>query len=71
MQTQFHQVLNHLIDHHSISAVEAAELYRIRALPRRICDLKEAGWLIHSEWRTDPTGQRYKKYYLLGEDQSA
>ena len=64
MQSQYQKILNHMIDHESISGVEAAELYRVRSLPRRICDLKEAGFEIVSEWRTDPLGQRYKKYRL-------
>lgn len=64
MQSQTQKILNHMIDHESISGVEAAELYRVRSLPRRICDLKELGWKIVSEWREDPLGQRYKKYTL-------
>ena len=64
MQSQYQKILNHLLDEGSISGVEAAELYRVRSLPRRICDLKEAGFKILSEWRTDPLGQRYKKYFL-------
>jgi len=64
MQSQYQKILNHLIDEGSISGVEAAELYRVRSLPRRICDLKEAGFEILSEWRTAPLGQRYKKYFL-------
>lgn len=64
LKTQTQKILNHLLDEGSISGVEAAELYRVRSLPRRICDLKERGFEIFSEWRTDPLGQRYKKYYL-------
>ena len=64
MQSQYQKILNHLIDEGSISGLEAAELYRVRALPRRIADLREAGFEIESEWRTDPVGQRYKKYWL-------
>ena len=64
MQSQYQKILNHLVDHESISGVEAAELYRVRALPRRIKDLRENGFEITSEWRTDPLGQRYKKYRL-------
>ncbi len=64
MQSQYQTILNHLVDYESISGVEAAELYRVRALPRRIKDLKENGFNIISEWRTDPLGQRYKKYRL-------
>lgn len=64
MKSQHQKVLNHMIDHGSISALEAAELYRVRSLTRRICDLKEQGVEIVSEWRKDPLGQRYKKYRL-------
>lgn len=64
MQSQTQRILNHMIDEGSISGLEAAELYRVRALPRRIADLKELGFKIVSEWRTDPLGQRYKKYKL-------
>lgn len=64
MQSQNQMILNHMVDQGSISGLEAAELYRVRSLPRRICDLKEAGFKIISEWREDPLGQRYKKYRL-------
>jgi hypothetical protein len=46
----------------SISNVEAQAIYRIRALPRRIADLEERGWEFSREWKTDPTGQRYRRY---------
>ena len=50
----------------SISGVEAATIYKIRSLPRRILDLKQLGYQFESQWRTDPTGQRYKRYTLTG-----
>ena len=55
---------DHFIRYHrpSISGVEAASLYRIRALPRRIKDLEETGWVFKRETHTDPTGQRYVRY---------
>lgn len=50
----------------SISAMEAQALYRIRALPRRIKDLKERGILTcRHEEKVDATGQRYVRYYAL------
>ncbi|WP_158625415.1 MULTISPECIES: helix-turn-helix domain-containing protein [unclassified Asaia] len=64
MTPQAKLVLDHLQHHGSISAVEAAAVYRIRHLPRRILDLKEAGHGIRKEPRKDPTGQRYVRYYL-------
>lgn len=64
MTPQVRTLLNHLQKHESISQAEAATVYRIRALPRRISDLKEAGYNIRRELKTDPTGQRYARYFL-------
>ena len=49
----------------SISGVEASAVYKIRSLSRRICDLKEEGFVFVAEWKTDPTGQRYKRYTIV------
>jgi hypothetical protein len=57
-------ILTHLITKGSITNVEAQALYRCRALPRRIADLKQAGWNIHSFLKKDATGQRYARYVL-------
>ena len=57
-------VLRHLQVAGSISNVEAQAVHRIRALPRRIRDLVEAGIPIRKERRQDATGQRYVRYYL-------
>lgn len=55
----------------SVTALEAGGVYRIRALPRRIADLKEAGYSIVSTLSYDVTGQRYARYCLKGQvDQS-
>ena len=64
MTPQAKLILDHLSRHGSISAVEAAAVYRVRHLPRRILDLKEAGHGIRTEQRKDPTGQRYVRYHL-------
>lgn len=61
---QTEQLLDHLIKTGNISNVEAQALYKMRALPRRIADLKDQGIDIRSEWRRDVTGQRYKRYLL-------
>ena len=37
----------------------------MKTLPRRIMDLKLMGYEFSSEWRKDPTGQRYKRYILI------
>jgi hypothetical protein len=65
MTPQVQTLLTHLQQHGSISQAEAATVYRIRALPRRISDLKEAGWPIKRELKVDPTGQRYARYSLV------
>lgn len=56
----------HLHETHSISNVEAQNLYRCRALPKRISELKAEGMNIQSQWQTDVTGQRYVRYYFMG-----
>jgi hypothetical protein len=58
--TQLDMLRNHFSQTPSITGVEAAAVYKIRALPRRISDLEAQGW-----WRKDPAGQRYKKYTVL------
>lgn len=62
--SQTELLLNHLIQRGSISNVEAQAIYKMRALPRRIRDLVERGHVINRQWHTDPTGQRYVRYYL-------
>ena len=65
MVNQRELLIKHFESRTSISGVEAANIYKIRSLPRRILDLKEMGYEFESQWRTDPTGQRYKRYPLL------
>jgi len=45
--------------------MEAHTVYKIRSLPLGIMDLKVKGYEFRSEWNTDLSGQRYKRYYLL------
>lgn len=49
----------------SITGVEAAAVYKIRSLPRRIMDLKEEGYEFTHEWKKDVTGQKYMRYILV------
>lgn len=66
MSPQCELVLKHLNDPQfgSLSGVEAQAVYRIRHLPRRIADLKEAGVAITTKRMVDPTGQRYVRYSI-------
>lgn len=64
MTPQVQTVLNHLQNFGNLSTAEAATVYKIRSLPRRITDLKELGYNISVELKRDPTGQRYARYTL-------
>lgn len=57
-------ILDHLKKVGSISNVEAQALYKCRALPRRIADIKATGVNIQSVYKKDATGQRYARYVL-------
>jgi len=57
-------ILEHLKKKGSISPLEAGALYKCRSLSRRICDLKDAGYVINRELKKDITGQKYARYSL-------
>jgi len=63
---QTRMLLDHFSDKRSITAVEAAALYRIRSLSRRIVDLTKGGHRFSKQHNVDPTGQRYVRYHYLG-----
>ena len=64
-KTQIEMLIEHFEVADNISNIEAQAVYKIRALPRRIADLKERGYEFRSEWKKDLTGQRYKRYFLI------
>ena len=64
LSPQASQVLDHLRNAGSITGVEAAAVLKVRHLPRRIADLREAGFSILSERKHDTQGQRYVRYWL-------
>lgn len=62
MSTQVDLLRKHFDRVATISPMEAHTVYKIRSLPRRIMDLKILGYQFDSQWHTDLTGQRYKRY---------
>lgn len=64
MTPQARTVLTHLIKEGSITPMVAAGIYKVRSLPRRILDLKEAGIKIERTLLKDATGQRYAHYRM-------
>ena len=61
-QTQL--ILGHLVTRGSISALEAMSLYRIFRLAARVEELRNQGYEIDTEMKTDLTGKRYARYVL-------
>lgn len=64
-KTQKEMLKLHFQHTDNISNIEAQAVYKIRALPRRISDLKEEGYTFTHEWKTDLTGQRYMRYFIV------
>lgn len=62
---QLRTLVNHLKKKGSITNVEAQAMYKMRALPRRIADLKDEGYTIDRKMSVDMTGQRYARYFLV------
>jgi len=67
MSTQTAALLQHFAVKRDISALEAAAMFRIRSLSRRINDLEARGHSFTRVRKKDTTGQRYVRYYYLGQ----
>lgn len=61
---QTRTVLKHLVKEGPITPMIAAGIYKVRSLPRRICDLKDQGIQVERVLCKDATGQRYASYSL-------
>lgn len=70
MTPQARTVLKHLVKEGSITPMIAAGIYKVRSLPRRILDLKEAGVQVQRELCKDATGQRYASYSMTKSERS-
>ena len=69
---QKQKVVNHLRKVGDISGVEAADLYRVRDLPKRMSeilgeDLLRAGETIVKDRKRDNVGGRYMRYSLVSQ----
>lgn len=70
-KTQLDHLIIHFETRGNISALEAASLYKVRSLSKRVCELKNLGYIIKSEMKADETGQRYARYFHTGYDTPA
>ena len=72
MKPQLKTILKHLQTVGSISNLEAITQYNIMSLSRRVSDLEELGYKFSRELKAHPvTGQRYKRYHLIEENNAA
>ena len=63
---QCQTILKHLRKGHTVTQRSALMDFGVMALPRRIADLKEAGYKVHSVMEKNTlTGQRYARYSLV------
>ena len=62
MAPQTKSVAIHMTKVGTISGIEAAALFKVRHLPARIKELRNAGVGIKSVTKYDTTGQRYVRY---------
>lgn len=66
IKPQVDLLLDHFRKRSSITAIEAAAMYRIRSISRRVNDLEDKGYRFSREARKDERGQRYVRYHFLG-----
>lgn len=62
---QIDVLADHFMKKGDISPHEARDIYRIDSFHRRLSDLKDRGFKFRSESRTDLTGKRYRRYFVI------
>lgn len=68
------RILNYMLTHKGITCKECEKEIGTTELRRRICDLKEKGWIIIDVWEKGvnrvgaPT--RYKRYFIGGRNET-
>jgi len=67
MQPQDSSLENHLRRVGSITAVEAATLYKVRSITSNISRLRRAGLKITTDFKRDITEKKYARYFFKGD----
>lgn len=67
LHPQDKQVLTHLQNGQSITALEALGVYGIFRLSACIYNIRQAGYEVETVRRSDARGRHYARYYLRGE----
>lgn len=65
---QSQMIKKFLEEGNTISGMVALDKFGCWSLPRRICDIKETGFPIKSQWVKTDSGKRIKEYWM-GKDQ--
>ena len=69
-ETQTKKIKAYLEDGNSITGMVALEKFGCWSLPRRICDLKESGFPIDSQFIELPNGKRIKEYWMMANEET-
>ncbi len=69
-ETQNKEIKAYLEDGNSITGMVALEKFGCWSLPRRICDLKETGFPIESQFIELPNGKRVKEYCMMANEET-
>lgn len=67
-ETQTKAIKAWLEDGNSITGMLALQKFGCWSLPRRICDLKETGFPIDSQYIKTDNGKRIKEYWMANEE---
>ena len=63
-QSQASKILDWMLRGHSITGIEALELFGCFRLPARIADIVKQGFPVQSKFVTTESGKRIKAYWI-------
>lgn len=63
-KSQTERILQYMLEGHSITPLEALDLFGCFRLGARIADIKAKGYLVYSEFVTTPSQKKVKRYHL-------